>query len=225
MRDLKPEQLRYLGIEGGGTRTVALLADGAGQPLSRLETGPSNMKLLTEAQLTRHFRSIAAALPRPGALGIGLSGAWVEADFEKIRSAAAKAWPHIPCYATNDLETALTAAADRKRPQQMPQILIVSGTGSGCYGKAPDGKGVKVGGWGHVLGDKGSGYDIGLRALQAVIAAYDHEGIWPALGRRLLGSLQLNEPNDLIDWAQAAEKAEIASLAAEVLTAWGHKDN
>jgi hypothetical protein len=53
--------------------------------------------------------------------------------------------------------------------EHVPQVLIVSGTGSGCYGKALTGNGVKVGGWGHVLGDKGSGYDIGLPALEAVI--------------------------------------------------------
>lgn len=213
-----------MGIEGGGTRTIALLADGSGQVLRRLEAGPANMKLLTEAQLTRQFRSIAAALPRPDALGIGLSGAWAEADFDKIRSAAAKVWPRIPCHATNDLETALTAAADARRSQRIPQVLIVSGTGSGCYGRGPEGRGVKVGGWGHVLGDKGSGYDLGLRALQAVVDCYDQEQAWPDLGRRMLRALQLNEPNDLIDWAQAADKTAIASLAAEVFAAWGHKD-
>jgi N-acetylmuramic acid 6-phosphate etherase len=215
---------RYLGIEGGGTHTVVLLADASGWTLRRQETGPANMKLLTDAQLTQRFRSIATALPVPDALGIGLSGAWAEADFRRIRSAAAKAWPRIPCYATNDLETALTAAADGKRTERIPQILIVSGTGSGCYGKSVKGRGVKVGGWGHVLGDKGSGYDIGLRALQAVVDGYDHELVWPDLGGRLLRALQLNEPNDLIDWAQGADKTEIASLAVEVFAAWGHKD-
>ena len=104
------------------------------------------------------------------------------------------------------------------------QVLIVSGTGSGCYGQGRNGMGVKVGGWGHVLGDKGSGYDIGLCALQGVIDAYDQEMAWPGLGRRLLRALQLNEPNDLIDWAQAADKTAIASLAAEVFAAWGRKD-
>jgi N-acetylmuramic acid 6-phosphate etherase len=203
---------------------VALLVDASGQVLRRLETGPSNMKLLTEAQLTQSFRSIAAALPVPDALGIGLSGAWAEADFGKIRSAAAKVWPRIPCHATNDLETALTAAADGKGAGRTPQVLIVSGTGSGCYGKGRKGRGVKVGGWGHVLGDKGSGYDIGLRALQGVIDAYDHELAWPELGRRLLRALQLNEPNELIDWAQEADKTEIASLAAEVFAAWSQND-
>jgi N-acetylmuramic acid 6-phosphate etherase len=213
-----------LGIEGGGTHTVVLLADASGRTLRRLEIGPANMKLLTDAQLTQRFRSIATALPVPDALGIGLSGAWAEADFRRIRSAAAKVWPRIPCYATNDLETALTAAADGKRTERIPQVLIVSGTGSGCYGKNVKGRGVKVGGWGHVLGDKGSGYDIGLRALQAVVDGYDHELVWPDLGGRLLRALQLNEPNDLIDWAQGADKTEIASLAVEVFAAWGHKD-
>jgi N-acetylmuramic acid 6-phosphate etherase len=224
LRHPKSPDERYLGIEGGGTRTVALLADGSGQMLRRLETGPANMKLLTEAQLTRQFASIAAALPLPDALGIGLSGAWAEADFRKIRSAAAKVWPRIPCCATNDLETALTAAADGKGNARIPQVLVVSGTGSGCYGRSSAGERVKVGGWGHVLGDKGSGYEIGLHALQAVVDSYDQELVWPELGRRLLRTLLLNEPNDLIDWAQGADKTAIASLAAVVFVAWAHKD-
>jgi len=223
-RNSESAGVRYLGIEGGGTRTVALLANGSGETLRRLETGPANMKLLTAAQLTRHFRSIAVAVPPPDALGIGLSGAWVEADFQKIRAAAAKAWPGIPCYATNDLETALTAATGGRRTEQIPQVWVVSGTGSGCYGKGRAGGGVKVGGWGHILGDKGSGYDIGLRALQGVIDAYDQKVAWPELGRRLLRALQLNEPTDLIDWAQAADKTAIASLATEVFAAWGRQD-
>lgn len=216
--------LKYLGIEGGGTRTVALLADGSGRALCRLETGPANMKLLTAAELIQRFRSIATAVPLPDAVAIGLSGAWVEADFQKIRSAAEKVWPRITCYATNDLETGLSAATDGPRTEQIPQVLVISGTGSGCYGQGRDGRGVKVGGWGHILGDKGSGYDIGLCALQAVIDAYDQDLVWPELGRRLLGALQLNEANDLIDWAQAADKTAIASLAAEVFAGWSSKD-
>src|ERR1035437_4810046 len=120
-RHLKSPGERYLGIEGGGTHTVVLLANASGRTVCRLETGPANMKLLTDAQLTQRFRSIATALPVPDALGIGLSGAWAEVDFRRIRSAAAKAWPRIPCYATNDLETALTAAADGKRSAAKPQ--------------------------------------------------------------------------------------------------------
>jgi N-acetylmuramic acid 6-phosphate etherase len=213
-----------LGIEGGGTRTVALLADGNGHSLARLEAGPANMKLLTDAQLIRHFRSMAEAFAHPDALGIGLSGAWVEADFKRIRLAAAQAWPGVPCYATNDLETALRAAGSVADAERRPAVLIVSGTGSCAYGKTPDGAALKVGGWGHVLGDEGSGYDIGLRALRAVVAEFDEGRVWPELGRRILRALVLNQPNDLIDWAQAATKTQIANLAVEVFGAWGSRD-
>ena len=58
-------------------------------------------------------------------------------------------------------------AAFRDGESASRQVLIVSGTGSACYARNPNGKEIKVGGWGHLLGDKGSGYAIGLRALKA----------------------------------------------------------
>jgi N-acetylmuramic acid 6-phosphate etherase len=214
----------FLGIDGGGTRTTALLADSAGRALGRLEAGPANLKLLTDAQLTRHFRSIGAAFPQPSAAGIGLAGAWAEPDWQRIRLAAAKVWPRVPCYATHDLETTLAAAADTTRRPPLAQVLVLSGTGSCCYGNNPEGLTAKVGGWGHVLGDQGSGYEIGLKALKAVASSFDETSSWPKLGARLLGALQLNEPNDLIDWAQAATKADLAALALEVFRAWKDRD-
>jgi N-acetylmuramic acid 6-phosphate etherase len=218
------ETNKYLGIEGGGTRTVALLAGRHGEVLRRVEAGPANLKLVTDVQLTSHFRALARALPRPDALAIGLAGAWAESDRTRIRRAAAKAWPGVPCHATNDLETALAAAGDGQTSASMPQVLIISGTGSACYGKSPGGRAVKVDGWGHMLGDSGSGYDIGLRALRAVAEHYDEKGGWSRLGAGILRSLQLHEPNDLINWAQAATKGEIAGLAREVFAAWAKRD-
>jgi N-acetylmuramic acid 6-phosphate etherase len=213
-----------LGIDGGATRTTALLADDAGQALGRLEAGPANLKLLTDAQLTRHFRSMAAAFPVPAATGIGLAGAWAEPDWQRIRLAAAKVWPRVPCYATHDLETTLAAAEDTSGEPPLARVLVLSGTGSCCYGKNPAGHTAKVGGWGHVLGDQGSGYEIGLDALKTVACHYDETSSWPKLGARLLRALQLNEPNDLIDWAQAASKADLAALALEVFQAWQARD-
>ena len=203
---------------------MALLANDAGEIIRRSESGPANLRLLTDEQLTRQFRSLAALSPSPDALGIGLAGAWAESDRKRIRYAAAKVWPRIPCYATSDLETALAAALPAQSEKAVAQVLLVSGTGSGCYGKTKDGEGVKVGTWGHVLGDKGSGYEIGLRALRAVVYYYDQDRTWARLGESILRALQLNEPADLISWAQAASKTEIASLAVEVFTAWDRKD-
>ena len=216
----------FLGIEAGGTRTVALLEDRHGAYSRRIEAGPANLRLLDDGQLTRHFRGIARAFAKPDALAVGMAGARTEADRKRIRRAAAKAWPGVSCHATNDLETALMAADDSTRPAlgQLPRVLVLSGTGSCCLGRMPDGRTAKLGGWGHILGDKGSGFEIGLRALKAVVYYFDRDGEWSSLGRRLLRALQLNEPNDLIGWAQNAGKTDIAALAPEVFAAWAHHD-
>ncbi len=219
---------QFLGIECGGTRTVALLADANGHALNRWEFGPANLRLLSDVQLVRHFRTIAKAIACPTALGIGMAGARTEADWERIRRAAAKVWPRVPCHATNDLETALAATDDKRNDTDDAgptiRVLILSGTGSCCYGKNSAGKTAKVGGWGHILGDKGSGFEIGLRALKAMVYYYDRDGVWSALGQRILMALQLNEPNDLIGWVQTASKTKIAGLAVQVFAAWTKGD-
>lgn len=99
------------------------------------------------------------------------------------------------------------------------RVLVVCDTGSACYGRGADGRTAAVGGWGPVLGDKGSAYGIGRRALQGVLEAYDRDGVWSALGRRVLRALVLNEPHDLVPWSHRAGMAEIAELAGEVFAA------
>jgi N-acetylmuramic acid 6-phosphate etherase len=212
----------FLGIEGGGTRTIAVLANAAGGIVRRIETGPANLRLLSDCELTDLLGSIAAAVSSPNAVCIGLAGARTGVDRERIRQAAAKAWPSIPCRATDDLEIALAAAEVSN--EAAATILIVSGTGSCCYGRNRRGLTAKVGGWGHVLGDSGSGYDIGLRALRAVVAQHDETGILSKLGRQFLRLLQLFRPDDLISWAQAAPKSAIAALAETVFEAAAKKD-
>ena len=219
---LPPAERLYLGIEGGATRTVALLVADRGGLRQCLELGPANVRLLSDGELLRLFRTIRGATVKPDALGIGLAGAREEQDQTRVSSLAARVWPGVPCVATHDLETALAAAVDEAGTS--PRVLILSGTGSCCYGRTPAGRTAKVGGWGHLLGDRGSGYAIGLQALKSVMHCYDLDGRWPALGRRLLRALQLNEPNDLIGWAQQAGKADIAALAVEVFDAWRSGD-
>jgi N-acetylmuramic acid 6-phosphate etherase len=65
---------------------------------------------------------------------------------------------------------------------------------------------------------------MGHAALRRVVDAFDREGRWPGLGVRMLRLLQLNEPEDLIEWMQAAGKEEVARLAVEVCAAAGEKD-
>src|SRR5437773_4979531 len=245
---------RLLGVEAGATRTVAILEECdreslEGSHVQESHLGPANLRMLDDKHLADHFRRIARAYPNLDAMAIGMAGARTEADRQRVRRAAAKVWPGVPCFATNDLETALQAADDpvsdprfRRLWKQhsdggrypdgpradelgtMPRVLILSGTGSCCFGQTADGKSAKVGGWGHILGDKGSGFEIGLRALKAVVYYHDRDGEWSELGRRILRKLQLNQPDDLIGWVQNAGKDDVAALTVEVFSAWSKRD-
>jgi N-acetylmuramic acid 6-phosphate etherase len=235
-RQRRPSRLPlYLGIEAGGTRTTAMIAAADGATIRQIEAGPANLRLLDDPELRKHFLGIAKQLPAPDAIAIGMAGARTDTDRKRIRAAAASAWPGIPCHATNDLETALMAAEPPRaghrrgeptstRAWMMPRVLVLSGTGSCCFGRGAAGKTAKFGGWGHIIGDKGSGYEIGLRALKAVVYYFDCDGQWSPLGQRLLRRLQLNEPNDLIPWVQDAGKMDIAALAVEVFKAAAKRD-
>jgi N-acetylmuramic acid 6-phosphate etherase len=213
----------YLGVECGATRSVALLAPGGDLPCLRAEFGPANLRLLDDAGLVAHFMAIkglqgGSAVPLAG-IAIGMAGMRTNSDRQRIRAAAAKVWPGTPCYATNDLETALVAGESGGKTKAVARVLILSGTGSCCFGRKPDGKTIRFGGWGHILGDKGSGYEIGLRGLKASVHCLDREGRWPLLGQNILQALQMNEPDDLIDWAKTAAKPEMAALAVQVFAA------
>ncbi len=208
-------QLISLGIEAGGTRTSVLLVDADDKQIIAFESGPAVLSLMSDRELQWHLRDIAARLPQtPSAIGIGMAGARSEADKERLQRAASRIWPAIPCIATNDLETALAGAPVRK--QALSRVLVLSGTGSCCFGRSPDGRTAKVGGRGHVIGDRASACDIGLRALRAIIADLDYHGRLGPLGGAILHALLFTEPEQLISWSVIASKSQIASLAVTV---------
>ena len=219
----------YLGIEGGGTHTVAILADARGEIVRRAEFGPANILLLSDAQFLDRLREIQHAFkdaPAPSAVCLGLAGAHGKPEFDRILLGAQKIWPRRPIKATHDLETALAAGDSLKSGQQpgTARVLVLSGTGSCFLGKTADGRTARFGGWGHVIGDKGSGYEIGLRALKACTFYFDRDGRWTRLGERILRALNMNHPEDLIPWSPHAHKSEIARLAKEVFAARSERD-
>ena len=231
---LYPTDMRkvFVGIEGGGTRTSALATDAAFNLLAQVESGPCNLRLTTDQALVEHFQALAKILPEPTALGVGLAGCRDAADRKRVSAALAAVWPEVPHRIDHDLETALRAAElgaakikSLKAPKESrARIIVLSGTGSCCYGRNPAGITTKIGGWGHLLGDRGSGYDLAATALREVIAVYDSSGNLPALGSRLLRRLLLNEPEALIDWRQSATKTDVAALAPEVFFAAAEND-
>ena len=214
----------FLGIEGGGTRSTLVLADDQGQTFAELQGGPANVKLLSDRQLSWLLRSFAARLPKLPirAIAIGLAGARTEADKDRIRRAAGRVWPQVPCMATNDLETALAAVPEAKGA--CARVLVLSGTGSCCFARSSNGRTAKVGGRGHIIGDRGSACDIGQRALKLIMADLDHSHRWSKLGEHVLQSLLLNDPEDLSPWSMVADKTQIAALALSVFAMAKRRD-
>jgi N-acetylmuramic acid 6-phosphate etherase len=78
---------------------------------------------------------------------------------------------------------------------------------------------VKIGGRGHIIGDRGSACDIAVHALRSTVTISDIDADWPRLGADMVAFLQMNDPESLIEWSMTASKAEIASLAQVVFEA------
>lgn len=214
-----------LGLECGGTRTVALAAGGDLSLLARLEAGPANLRLVSDEQLAAHFQALAAQLPGPSAIGVGMAGVRDRRDCERVEGILERVWPGVPHRVDHDLESALAAAElDSAERPPAARVIVLSGTGSCCYGRNRAGKVAKVGGWGHHLGDRGSAYDVAHTALRLMARRLDHAGKLGDFGQRALRVLLLNEPNDLIAWFQSASKGEVAALAPEVFAAAKAKD-
>lgn len=99
-----------LGLEGGGTRTSVMLVGASDEVIEPFFAGPANLRLMESGKLAHHLMAISRRLPcLPDAIGMGLAGARVEADFERIITAGARVWLGIPCSPSNDLVTALEA--------------------------------------------------------------------------------------------------------------------
>lgn len=216
-----PPPTVLIGLECGGTRTVALAATPDLRLVRRVEAGPANLRLVGDDALAGHFAALAAALPPPAALGVGMAGVRDPADCRRVERILERVWPGIPRAVDHDLESALAAADLEGGEEPGARVVILSGTGSCCYGRARDGRLAKVGGWGHHLGDRGSAYDLAHTALRLLARHLDHTGRLGHFGRETLRQLQLNEPNDLIAWFQSAGKEEVAALAPVVFRTAG----
>jgi N-acetylmuramic acid 6-phosphate etherase len=224
------EGMLVLGIDGGGTHTVALLAQlQAGNSekwisLGRGESGPSNLqavgleaacRALDEA-VERAFR--AAGLPRRAvaAACLGLAGAGRHEDQERIRAWALRAGLAATAEVTADAPLLLAAGTPHGWG-----IALIAGTGSMAFGRSPSGQTARAGGWGYLLGDEGSGYALALAALRAVARMADQRGPATSLMDALLSRLGLKQPQELIAaiYRGGMDRPAIPSLAPVVLEA------
>ncbi len=200
---------KILGIEGGGTKTAwALVANGAIIESGKLP--PSNLRLTPLDQITKIFHVLPRAVDR---IGVFLAGCVTEEDRAVLLKLARAVWPRAKIVAGSDRDSGMAACLrDREG------IAVNAGTGSSVTGRS--GRQIeKAGGWGHILGDAGGAYFVSIRALRSVLREYDLRRGEREFAANILRALGLNNFDELVRWAQTADKMEIASLAPVVFEA------
>jgi len=96
--------------------------------------------------------------------------------------------------------------------------MIICGTGSNCYGINEKGEEAKASGWDYILGDEGSGYNIGIKALRTIMREYDGRGESTILSKTILEDLNIKDISELIKWtySEPFPKEKIAAVAETV---------
>lgn len=212
-----------IGVDGGGSKTRALIAGPDQKLLGHGNAGSSNYHAVgIEAACAALDQALLAAFasaqlePRPKQVSMacfGLAGVDRPADQEPLQAWARSRWPGMPVVFVNDARLALAAGT----PEGWG-IAVICGTGSILYGRSPQGQAARAGGWGYLLGDEGSGYDIGLTALRAVMRAADGRDRQTLLSEMVLEHWSLGSVSDLVQkvYDPATVKTSIASLAGLV---------
>lgn len=210
-----------IGIDGGGSKTHAIVADEQGRtiaetvgPGSAVRPGHADASASVIANVVRDaLASCEMTHVTPRALCVGVAGAGRETERQELWQALVARDLAAELVIHSDFSIALDDAfADG------PGVLMISGTGSVAFGRGPTGTMARCGGWGPVCGDEGSGAWIGRRALSVVTAAADGREPETALTGALLTAAEVNETADLIGWSANATPGQLATLAPVVLT-------
>jgi N-acetylglucosamine kinase-like BadF-type ATPase len=239
----------FLGIDGGGTRTTAWLADERGRVLSRAEAGPSNpIKVGLEAAqreiLRAAHQAVAAVYNHRPPLNPLLSEkrskkipllakegkqGWLEAvvagiagvDRPQVHRPLSR-WLRKAVPARFHLLTTDAAIALHAALGDAPGIIVISGTGSIAYGQDARGRLFRAGGWGSQFDDAGSGFDLGRKAIAAALRACDGRGAHTQLAARICRALRLRDIPQIV--ARELTSQQIAALFPLVIQAAGRRD-
>jgi glucosamine kinase len=207
-----------IGVDGGATKTLAAAYDLDTGEVSAAETGPSNPEAVGyEAAAASISEAISAILgsARPVAAAI-LAVAGIDTDTERKRLLSGVAGLSAPVIlAVNDVVAAWAAGS-----LASPGIAAISGTGSNTFGVNSQGAAWRCGGWGHIVGDEGSGYMVAVNGIRAVLAYRDGRKEWTTLVPRLLDFYRLQHIEDIKPVIyRDFDKARIAAFGAQVAEA------
>ena len=215
---------RYVvGVDGGASKTVALIGTVEGKILGRGETGSSNYHNVGSAVASNAIRKAVLEAKRNASL-IGIMPRTAVVALAAIDSPKDRHVTSLFVHRTKIAESSFvihdSVAALYAATQGKPGIIVNSGTGSVAAGINRAGEYVRVSGWGYLVDDEGSAFDIGRKALTTAFRTLDgrnpHTKLTMLLKRRF-GVQSLEEILNIIytkDWG-VEEMASLAPLVSK----------
>jgi N-acetylglucosamine kinase-like BadF-type ATPase len=204
-----------LGIDGGATKTLAAVLDLERHELHVAHGGPSNLDAVGERAAVDVLLGVAdqaseragIAQDRLDAAVLAIAGTDTEAIARDLRAVRPANWIVV-----NDVVAAWAAATGAQ-----PGIGAISGTGSNVFGVGRDGRAWRAGGWGHLLGDEGSGYWLGAESIRAALHDRDASGAHTALSGAVVQFFGVPSVEALAArvYSKPLTKGEIAAFATE----------
>ena len=204
---------RILGVEGGGTKTAWCLVERTDATFGVIGQGklpPSNFRLQTPDRLKAIFRELPREIDRAG---VFLAGCGTAEDRQSLSRLCAEIWPNARIITGSDRESGVAAALEHG-----DGIVVSAGSGSSVTGRRGE-RIERAGGWGHILGDTGGGYFLSIQALRLILREYDLQRVERPFTVKILQALSLNNFDELVRWAQTADKMEVALLTRVVFEA------
>lgn len=193
---------RIIGVDGGGSKTIALLADRQGKILGSADAGPSNYQILGLEGAAANIADAISPLLVSAATNrttvqvvVGVAGAGRTQDRRRLtRVLIQRLQQAAEVYITTDAHIALVGAVGGNYG-----VAINAGTGAIAVGLNMNGQFARADGWGYVLGDEGSGYWIGLEATRAALRAYDGRGEHTVLEKMVTEHYGIEKLSDLVE--------------------------
>jgi N-acetylglucosamine kinase-like BadF-type ATPase len=226
---VKHRRKLYLGVDGGATKTEAVITDAEGNLLGSGRSGPSSHHNTGVRSTVSNLKKGALAACSSAGCGLStLAGTCIgiaALDSKKDQTAVAQMLKRAGfpggAFLTDDSTVALAGAFGGE-----PGIVVIAGTGSVARGLGHDGSRVRVGGHGYLLGDPGGAFDIGRRAIGAALDSYEGVGDRTDLLDSVMAELGASEPAELIGLANrgAPSVSKIASLSRVVSRSAGDGD-
>jgi N-acetylglucosamine kinase-like BadF-type ATPase len=190
----------YIGVDGGASKTAAVVIDENGAALGRGLAGASNHLRVGIETATRNIeRAVNIALVEAG-IAIrqvdyaycGIAGADHPAHRQRVIDSLQIFFPRGNFIVDNDARIALTGAIGFGSG-----VVVIAGTGSVAFGRNDNGQEARAGGWGPTIGDEGSGYAIAREGLSAIVRAYDGRSPVTKMTEMLCYDYDMCSPEDL----------------------------